>query len=87
MANIEQLNNFHSLYLLNNENQTPYVENLTMSNNTELNYSYGLVGSYSVNATWQFSGGIIHAQALNDPNYNAWYSKKSMALIGTKYSF
>lgn len=87
MANIEQLNNFHSLYLVNNKYQVSLAENLTGNNETELNYSYGLIGSYSVNSTWQFSGGIIHAQALNEPNSNAWYSNSSMALIGTTYSF
>lgn len=87
MANIEQLNNVHSLYVLSNKNQTPYVESLTMSNETELNYSYGLVGRYSVNSTWQFSGGIIHAQAINESNSNVWYGNTNMALIGTTYSF
>lgn len=87
MANIEQLNNFHALNFVNNNYQTSYVESLSMSNETELNYSYGLVGRYSINSTWQFSGGFIHAQAFNEPNSNAWYSNKSMALIGTTYSF
>lgn len=87
MANIEQLNNFHSLYLLNKKYHVSLAENFAENNETELNYSYGLIGSYSVNSTWQFSGGIIHAQALNEPNSNTWYSNSNMALIGTTYSF
>jgi len=87
MANIEQLNNFHSPYLVNNKDQTTYLENQAMSNETEVNYSYGLVGSYSVNSTWQFSGGIIHAQTFNEVNSTTWYGNKNMALIGTTYSF
>lgn len=87
MANIEQLNNFNSLYLANNKNHISLAENLTGNNETELNYSYGLIGSYSVNPTWQFSGGIIHTQALDEPNSNIWYVNSSMALIGTTYSF
>lgn len=87
MANIEQLNNFHSLYLVNDKNQVSLAENLTGKHETELNYSYGLIGKYSVNSTWQFSGGIIHAQALNESNSNTWYNNSSMALIGTTYSF
>lgn len=87
LANIEQNNNFHAQYLLNNRYQAPYVKNLTISDEMELNYSYGLVGSYSINPTWQLSGGIIHAQAFNEPNSTTWYSNKSMALIGTTYSF
>ncbi|MBL4764991.1 MAG: hypothetical protein JKX67_06895 [Colwellia sp.] len=87
MANIEQLNNVYSLNFVNNSYQTPYVENLAMSDETELNYSYGLMGSYSVNSTWQFSGGIIHAQTFNELNSNSWYNNKNMALIGTTYSF
>ncbi|MBL4822190.1 MAG: hypothetical protein JKX90_01520 [Colwellia sp.] len=87
MANIEQLNNVYSLNFVNNSYQTPYVENLAKSDETELNYSYGLMGSYSVNSTWQFSGGIIHAQTFNELNSSTRYSNKNMALIGTTYSF
>jgi hypothetical protein len=87
MANIEQINNFQSLYFVNNHYQTPYVENLTIPNETELNYSYGVVGSYSVNATWQVSGGIMHGQAIDTLNSITWYGNKNIALIGTTYSF
>lgn len=87
MANIEQLNNVHALYLFNNEEQTPYGENLPVNNETKLNYSWGLVGSYSINSTWQFSGGVIRAEAFREQNSNTWYSDTNMALIGTTYSF
>ena len=87
MANIEQRNNFYTLYFVNNKNHISVAENLTGNNETELNYSYGLIGSYSVNPTWQFSGGIIHTQALDEPNSNTWSINSNMALIGTSYSF
>lgn len=87
MANIEQQRNLHSLYVVNNKNHTSLAKNLTGKNGTELNYSYGLIGSYSVNSTWQFSGGIIHTQALDEPKSNTWHVNSSMALIGTTYSF
>jgi hypothetical protein len=87
MANIEQLNGFYSLYLLNNKYQKPYRENLIIGNEKKSNYSYAVVGSYSVNATWQVSGGIIHRQAVDTLNSTAWYNNKNIALIGTTYSF
>jgi hypothetical protein len=87
MANIEQLRNLHSLYVVNNNNHTSLVKNLTRKNETELNYSYGLIGSYSINSTWQLSGGIVHTQALDEPNSNTWHINSNMALIGTTYSF
>jgi hypothetical protein len=82
MANIEQLNNFSS-----HNNQTVTFDNLTTLNETELNYSYGIITSYSISPAWQFSGGIIHAEPLNDATKNTWYGDANMALIGTTYSF
>ena len=85
MANIEQQRTPHSLYVVNNH--TSLAKNLTDKNETELNYSYGLIGSFSINSTWQFSGGIIHTQALDEPNSDTWRINSNMALIGTTYSF
>lgn len=85
MANIEQQDNFYSPYLSNDKEQAPYETQYSLSPETEL--SYGLVGSYTINSTWQFSGGIIHAQPLNEQNSSIWYSNKNMALIGATYSF
>lgn len=82
MANIEQLNNFNY-----HNNQAPFLDDSTTINETELNYSYGIITSYSVSPAWQFSGGIIHAEPLNDSTQNTWYGDANMALIGTTYSF
>lgn len=85
MANIEQQDNFYSPYLSNKKEQIPYNAQYNLSSETEL--SYGLVGSYTVNSTWQFSGGIIYAQPLSEQSSSTWYSNKNMALIGATYSF
>jgi hypothetical protein len=81
MANIEQLNNFNY-----HHNQTLFLDNSTI-NETKLNYSYGIITSYSISPAWQFSGGIIHAEPLNDSTQNTWNGDANMALIGTTYSF
>ncbi len=82
MANIEQLNSFN----YHNE-KTSILDNTLVINETEINYSYGIITSYSVSPAWQFSGGIIHAQPLNESAQNSWYGDANMALIGTTYSF
>jgi len=82
MANIEQLNNFNY-----HNNQTPFLGSSMTDNESELNYSYGIITSYSINRSWQFSGGIIHAEPLNESTLNTWYGDANMALIGTTYSF
>lgn len=82
MANIEQLNNFNY-----HNNQTHFLDNLMTINETELNYRYGIITSYSINSAWQFSGGIVHAAPLNESTQNVWYGDANMALIGTTYSF
>lgn len=87
MANLEQFNSFYSQYSMNDSAEVPYAKSPTINNAIELNYSYGLMGSYSINSTWKFSGGIIHTQTLNEDNSNTSHTNKSMALIGTTYSF
>lgn len=82
MANIEQINNFN-----HHNDQTPILDNSITLNETELNYSFGIITSYSVSPTWHFSGGIIHAESLNETTKNTWYGDTNMALIGTTYSF
>ena len=82
MANIEQINNFN-----HHNNQTPFTDNTIILSETELNYSYGLITSYSISPAWNFSGGIIHAESLNDSTQNTWFGDANMALIGTTYSF
>lgn len=82
MANIEQINNFN-----HNNTQTPFINSSITINETELNYSYGIITSYSVTPAWQFSGGIIHASPINESIQNTWYGDANMALIGTTYSF
>jgi len=82
MANIEQLNNFNYP-----NNQTPQFDSHRSVNESELNYSYGIITSYSVSRSWQFSGGIIHAEPISDSALNTWYGDANMALIGTSYSF
>ena len=82
MANIEQTNSFY-YHLL----QTPQLNNSITVNETEANYSYGIVGSYDISPAWQFSGGIIHAAPLNEGKKNTWYGDTNMALLGTSYSF
>ncbi|MBL4941830.1 MAG: hypothetical protein JKY81_09225 [Colwellia sp.] len=82
MANIEQINNF------NHRNaQIPFINNPIMINETELNYSYGIITSYSVTPAWQFSGGIIRAESLTESTQNSWYGDANIALVGTTYSF
>ena len=82
MANIEQINNF------NHHNvQTPISDSILTINETELNYSYGIITRYSVTPAWQFSGGFIRAAPLNESTQNTWYGDANMALIGTTYSF
>lgn len=67
--------------------QAPYLDNLSKTNNSEYNYSYGLVGHYSLDSTWHFTGGIIHTPSKNSlPNDNI-YINNHMALVGTTYSF
>lgn len=82
MANIEQINSFSYHHA-----QTPLLDNSIIINATEVNYSYGIMGSYSINDAWQFSGGIIHAQPLKETMLDTWYGDANMALIGTTYSF
>jgi len=82
MANIEQINNFN-----HHNDQTSFLDNSIIINETELNYSFGIITSYSVSPTWHFSGGIVHAESLNDGTKNTWYGDTNMALIGTTYSF
>jgi hypothetical protein len=82
MANIEQINNFN-----HHNDQIPFADSSIIINQTELNYSYGIITSYSVNPAWKFSGGIIHAESLNESPQNTWYGDANVALIGTTYSF
>ena len=82
MANLEQLNNVNYL-----SNQALFVDNALIMNETEVNYSYGIITSYTINQSWQFSGGIIHAEPLYAPTLNTWNNDENMALIGTTYSF
>lgn len=82
MANIEQINNFN-----NHNEQTPFINSPIIIHETELNYSYGIITSYSITPAWRFSGGIIHAEPLNSPAQNTWFGDANMALIGTTYSF
>lgn len=81
-ASIEQLNNTNLSYY-----QTPLLESINNIHKTELNYSYGLIGSYTVNSTWNFSGGIIHLPIKNDAKSTIIYSNNHIALVGTTYSF
>jgi len=67
--------------------QTPILASLRINNDAKLNYSYGLVGRYSVNSTWSFSGGITHSPTINDSDNAVLYSNTHMALVGTTYSF
>ncbi len=82
MANIEQINSYN----YHNEQAPSFTDSLSISE-TELNYSYGIITSYTINSGWQFSGGIIHAAPVNDANQTTWYGDEKMALIGTTYSF
>lgn len=82
MANIEQINNFNF-----HHNQTTVLDSSAPLNATKLNYSYGIITSYSVNSAWQFSGGIIHAEPISESAKTPWYTDANMALIGTTYSF
>ncbi len=82
MANIEQLNNFNY-----HTKQTLFLDSSMTIMESELNYSYGIITSYSINRSWQLSGGIIHAKPLNESTLNTWYGDANMALIGTTYSF
>jgi len=82
MANIEQINNFN-----HHNDQALILNSSLIINETELSYSYGIITSYSVSPAWQFSGGIIHAQPLNESTQSTWYGDANMALIGTTYSF
>ena len=82
MANIEQINNFNQ-----HNDQTLIINSSLVINETELSYSYGIITSYSVSPAWQFSGGIIHAESLNESTQHTWYGDANMALIGTTYSF
>jgi len=82
MANIEQINNFNY-----HNDQKTILSNSKIMNETESSYSYGIITSYSINSTWQFSGGIIHAESLNESAQRSWYGDANMALIGTTYSF
>ena len=81
-ASIEQLKNINLNYY-----QTPVLESVNNSHNVDLNYSYGLIGSYSINSTWHFSGGIIHSSIINDMDNDILYNNTHMALVGTTYSF
>ncbi len=81
-ASIEQFKNMDLSYY-----QAPMLDNAHNDIDTELNYSYGLIGSYSVNSTWHFSGGFIHSAIINDTNNVIWYRNEQMALVGTTYSF
>lgn len=82
MANIEQINSFY-----HHNELSLTLDNSIIINETEVNYSYGIVGSYSISPSWKFSGGVIHAQPLNEQKQNTWYGDANMALIGTTYSF
>lgn len=82
MANIEQLNNLNYL-----NNQTVFFENSLNTTKSALNYSYGIISSYSINHSWQLSGGIIHAEPLNESTLSTWKGDANMALIGTTYTF
>ena len=79
MANIEQIKHYN--------HQTHLFESPIALNETELSYSYGIITSYSISPSWQFSGGVIHAQSLKDSAQTTWYGDANMALIGTTYSF
>ena len=81
-ASVEQFENSH----LRSQLQ-PITTNNQKVNNTELNYSYGLMGSYSISPTWYFSGGIIHSAPINETDNTSVHTNTSMALIGTTYSF
>lgn len=81
-ASIEQLKSIDLKHY-----QTPVLASLSINNEAKLNYSYGLVGSYSVNSTWHFSGGITHSPTINDTNNAVLYSNTHMALVGATYSF
>ncbi len=81
-ANIEQLKSIDL-----RRYQTSVLANISLINETKFNYSYGLVGSYSVNSTWHFSGGITHSPTINNANNTILYSNTHMALVGTTYSF
>jgi len=82
MANIEQINNYN-----HHNNQKIMFNNSIIINETELSYRYGIITSYSISPAWQFSGGIIRAQSLNESTQGSWYGDANMALIGTTYSF
>jgi hypothetical protein len=82
MANIEQLNNFSY-----HNNQGLFLDSLMTTTESELNYSYGIITSYSITRSWQFSGGIIHAKPISESTLNNWSIDENMALIGTTYSF
>jgi len=81
-ASIEQFKDMDSNY-----DQTLILDNTHKIIDTELNYSYGLIGSYSVNSTWHFSGGFIHSPITDDINNVIFHRNKQMALVGTTYSF
>lgn len=81
-ASVEQ---FENSYL--SSQLQPITTNNQQVKITEFNYSYGLVGSYSISPTWYFSGGIIHSSPINESNNTYWHTNSSMALIGTTYSF
>jgi|GEM_PF-2040314 len=81
-ASVEQFKNSN----LSSQLQ-PLTNGSQQFNETELNYSYGIMGSYSVNPTWYFSGGIVHSSPINEANNTSWNTNSSMALIGTTYSF
>lgn len=79
MANIEQIKQFN--------HQPALTKSPIVFNETELNYSYGIITNYSVSPAWQFSGGVIHAESLNESAQTTWYTDANMALIGTTYFF
>jgi hypothetical protein len=81
-ASIEQFKDSHL-----NLQISPLTESRQPDNEAQFNYSYGVMGSYSINSTWHFSGGIIHSSTINEANNTAWHTNSSMALIGTTYSF
>jgi len=81
-TNIEQLKsiNFGSY-------QQSILEHINYVDESELNFSYGVMGSYSINARWYFSGGIIHAPEIKGVQNSTDFSNTNMALVGTTYSF
>ncbi|MCW8833224.1 MAG: hypothetical protein OQK09_03510 [Colwellia sp.] len=81
-ANIEQFKDIDLHYY-----QMPALENMNTVSDSELNYSYGLIGSYTINSTWHFSGGIIHSPSINNFNSAIIHNNTNMALVGTTYTF